>query len=198
MTKPGRSSQDGFLFYEMMISTAIFSSVSLGLLIGFVSLERNLAATTDFATNHTAAVRVSDYLALDLRRALSVTTTQNNTTISIPAYYDADGNPLMPTLDGQGGVFYGSNGNSAVLIHYYLLGSTIYRQQGTVTAVAIAENVNNFNFQVTDLGKVVTTQITFTPIFRSTGASTSVIAATAIHNATLLRNSRTDIVSGVY
>src|SRR5438093_10776470 len=120
MTNPGRSRQDGFLLYEMMISLAIFSSVSLGLLIGFVSLERNLAATSDFATNHTAAVRVSDYLALDLRRALSVTTAQNNTTISIPAYYDAAGNPLMPTLDGQGGVFYGSNSNSAVPIHYYL------------------------------------------------------------------------------
>ncbi|MEP6602123.1 MAG: hypothetical protein ABJB49_09995, partial [Nitrospirota bacterium] len=59
----------GFSLSETMISTGIFSAISLGLLMGFVSLERNFAATTDFATNHADEARISDYLALDLRRA---------------------------------------------------------------------------------------------------------------------------------
>ena len=70
MKKPTAASEHGFLLPEMMISIVVFSAISMGLLMGFVSLERNFAATTDFATNHADAIRISDYLALDLRRAL--------------------------------------------------------------------------------------------------------------------------------
>ena len=100
----------------------------------------------------------------------------------------------MPHLDGAGGVAY----DGALQIRYYLLNGAIYRQEGTATASAIAENVSDFLFTVTDLGKVANTQITFNPIFRSSGASPAAITATAVHNTTLLRNSRTDINSGVY
>jgi type II secretory pathway component PulJ len=179
-----------------MISLTIFSAISLALIMGFVSLERNFAATTDFATNHTDAVRISDYLALDLRRALSIATTQNNTTINIPAYYDASGAPQTPHLE-NGLVVYGTSG-SVVQIHYYLTNGTIYRQQDSAAPTAIAENVKDFIFSVTDLGKVATTRITFNPIFISTGPSQDAIAATAIYNTTLLRNTRTDVGSGVY
>ena len=71
----------GFTLTEVMISSPIFSSISLGLLMGFTSLERSFSATTDFATNHSDEMRISDYLALDLRRALSVQASQNDTTI---------------------------------------------------------------------------------------------------------------------
>jgi type II secretory pathway component PulJ len=193
-SRPGHA---GYLLSEMMISIAVFSAISMGLLMGFVSLERNFMAATDFATNHTDAMRISDYLALDLRRALSVTTAPNDTTITIPAYYGADRQPQMPTLDGEGGVYYGS-ASSSVQIRYYLLGSSIYRRQGTDSAVAIADNVQDFLFDVTDSGKVVTTRVTFSPLFRSAGASAAAIAGTAIYNTTLLRNSRTDMSSSVY
>src|SRR5450432_3690880 len=156
MKKPERIDEAGYLLVELVVALSIFSAISLALVMGFTSLERNLAATTDFATNHTDAVRISDYLALDLRRALSLVTTPNDTTISIPAYYDASGNPQMPQLDGEGGVYYGSI-NSVVQMRYYLFNGTIYRQQDSATPVAIAENVADFNFSVTDLGKVVTT-----------------------------------------
>ena len=197
MIKPQQSSRGGYLLAETMISMSIFSAVSLALIMGFTSLERNFAATTDFATNHTDAMRISDYLALDLRRALSVESTANDTTISIPAYYDAEGNPQTPQLDGEGGVYYGSS-DSVVQIRYYLFNGTIYRRQDSAAPVAIAENVANFNFDVTDLGKVVTTRITFNPTFVSGGPSQTVIDATAVYNTTLLRNTRTDTGSSVY
>jgi prepilin-type N-terminal cleavage/methylation domain-containing protein len=194
-----------FTLPEVMIATLIFSAVSLGLLMGFTSLERCFAATADFATNHSDEMRISDYLALDLRRALSVQATQNDTTIFIPRYYDAAGAPQTPTLDGNGGVVYGTAGPS-VQVRYYLSGGTIYREQQDwpatvspiVSTIAVAENVKDFIFNVTDLGKVVTTKITFNPIYRSGGATTSAIAATAFYNTTLLRNTRTDTGSGVY
>ncbi len=197
MIMPQQSSRGGYLLAETMISMSIFSAVSLALIMGFTSLERNFAATTDFATNHTDAMRISDYLALDLRRALSVESTANDTTISIPAYYDAEGNPQTPQLDGEGGVYYGSS-DSVVQIRYYLFNGTIYRRQDSAAPAAIAENVANFNFDVIDLGKVVTTRITFNPTFVSGGPSQTVIDATAVYNTTLLRNTRADTGSSVY
>jgi type II secretory pathway component PulJ len=203
--KTNRNRIGAFSLTELMISSAIFSAIGLGLLMGFTSLERNFAATADFATNHADEMRISDYLALDLRRALSVQATQNDTTIFIPRYYDGDGFPQMPTLDGEGGVYYGTSGNS-VRIRYYLSGSTIYREQvdwplsvsPAYKTIPVADNVKDFIFDVTDLGKVVTTKITFNPTFRSGGASAAAITATAFNNTTLLRNTRTDTSSGVY
>lgn len=187
----------GFLLSEMMISTLIFSIISMGLLMGFTALERNYSATADFALNHADQMRISDYLALDLRRALSVEAAQNDTSIYIPSYYDANGSAQTPVLDGSGGVYYGTAGSS-VKVHYYLSGGTIYRQKGNMTPVALATNVQDFVFDVTDAGKVVSTRITFNPTFRSGRASGDATAATAFYNVTLLRNTRTDNKIGIY
>ncbi|HST29834.1 MAG TPA: hypothetical protein VLK27_03225 [Chthoniobacterales bacterium] len=187
----------GYAISEMIVSCAIFCSISLGVLMGFTSLERNYAATSDFSQNHADEMRISDYMALDLRRAISVQAARNDTTIYIPAYYDQTGNPQTPTLDGQGSVYYGAS-DSSVKIHYYLMAGNIYRQQDSATPVQLAVNVQDFVFDVTDAGKVVTTHITFNPTFNSGGASTAATAATSFYNTTLLRNSRTDIESSVY
>ncbi len=189
--------QAGYALSEMVVASSIFFSISLGLLMGFTSLERNYAATTDFSHNHADEMRISDYMAMDLRRATAVEAATNDTTIYIPAYYDSTGTPQTPTLDGEGGVYYGALGSS-VKVHYYLLAGTIYRQQDSAAPIPLAMNVQDFVFDVTDIGKVVTTRITFDPTFNSSGASTSAVAATAFYNTTLLRNSRTDVESSVY
>jgi type II secretory pathway component PulJ len=187
---------DAFTLPEVMISSSIFAAVCLGLLMGFVALEHNYAAATDFAVNHADEMRISDYMALDLRRALAVVAAQNDTTIYIPSYYDETGNPQTPALDGKGGVYYGTSGSS-VKIHYYLSGGTIYRQQDDKNPIPLAVHVEDFRFDVTDLGKVVQTRITFSPTFSSSKAE-SKTAGTSFYNTTLLRNSRTDIQSSVY
>ena len=192
-----RLRQSAFAASELMIALALFSTLSGGLFMGFISLQRSFTATSDFAINHADQMRISDYLALDLRRAVSVTAAQNDTTIAIPVYYDNSGVPQTPTLDGNGGVNYGAAGSS-IQIHYYLSGGTIFRKQGAALPTALAENVQDFVFNVTDSGKVVSSRITFSPIFKSSGASAAVIAATAFYNTTLLRNSRRDMVSQVY
>jgi type II secretory pathway component PulJ len=188
---------EGFALAEVLFSTVIFSAISLGLILGFLSLERNYAATTDFAANHADEMRISDYMALDLRRALAVQAAQNDTTIYIPSYYDSSGLPQTPALDGDGSVYYGAPGSS-VAVHYYLSGGTIYRQAGSAAAVALAVNVQDFIFDVTDAGKVVSTRITFNPTFVSGRASADATAATAFYNTTLLRNTRSDTQVGVY
>jgi hypothetical protein len=142
-------------------------------------------------------MRISDYMALDLRRALAVQAATNDTTIFIPSYYDASGLPQTATLDGNGDVYYGAPGSS-VRIHYYLSGGTIYRQQDSAPPIALAVNVQDFIFDITDAGKVVSTRITFNPTFVAGRASADATAATAFYNTTLLRNTRTDNQIGVY
>jgi type II secretory pathway component PulJ len=196
MKRPA-TSNSGFALSEVMFSTIIFAAVSLGLILGFIALERNYAATTDFATNHADQMRISDYLALDLRRALSLQAAHNDTTIWIPQFYGNDGLPQTPMLDGAGDVYYGAAG-SRVQIHYYLSGGTIYRQLGTAAPTPLAVNVQDFMFDVTDAGKVVSTRITFNPTFRAGVASADATAATAFYNTTLLRNARSDSAVSVY
>jgi type II secretory pathway component PulJ len=182
---------------EVMFSTIIFAAISLGLILGFISLERNYAATTDFASNHADEMRISDYLALDLRRAVAVQAVHNDTTIYIPKFYGIDGSPQTPILDGNGDVYYGDVG-STVRIHYYLSGGTIFRQQDSATPTPLAVNVQDFVFDATDSGKVVSTRITFNPTFVAGRASADATAATAFYNTTLLRNARSDSDISVY
>src|SRR2546423_792795 len=191
------NARSGYVMAELIVGCSIFSSISLGLLMGFTALERNYAAATDFTQNHADEMRISDYMAMDLRRAIAVQAAKNDTTIFIPAYYDQTGTPRTPALDGQGGVIYVASGSS-VRIHYYFVAGTIYRQQDNAPAQPLAVNVQDFVFDVTDAGKVVTTRITFNPTFNSSGASAAATTATAFYNTTLLRNSRTDIESTVY
>ena len=191
------SVEKGYAVTELIVASSIFCSISVGLLMGFTALERNYAATTDFTQNHADEMRISDYMAMDLRRAIAVQAARNDTTIFIPPYYDSTGTPQAPALDGEGGVYYGASGSS-VRIHYYLMAGTIYRQQDNAAATPLAVNVQDFRFDVTDLGKVVQTRITFTPTFSSNAASASKTAGTSFYNTTLLRNSRTDIKSSVY
>jgi prepilin-type N-terminal cleavage/methylation domain-containing protein len=187
----------GFTLTELSISVAIFSIVSIGLLMGFTSLERSYTATNAYTINHADQLRISDYLAVDLRRAVAVEAAQNDTSIYIPGYYDANSAVQTPTLDGNGSVYYGEKGSS-VKIRYYLADGSVYRQQGNSPAVVLAGNVEGFVFDVTDIGKVVKTKITFKPRFTSAGASATATTSTAFYNTTLLRNTRTDVVSGVY
>jgi prepilin-type N-terminal cleavage/methylation domain-containing protein len=185
----------GFTLVELMFSIGIFAAVTAALMIGFISLKRNYAATMDFAVNHADQMRISDYLAMDFRRALTVDPPlRNDVTVYIPSYYDdtAARNPQTPSLNGNGGVYYGAAGSS-VKVHYYLSGGVIYRQEGTATPLALAVDVQDFEVDTTDLGKVITTRITFKPTFRSSGVTTEIASATAFHNTTLLRNNR-----GVY
>src|SRR5439155_1103444 len=68
----------GYVVSELIVSSSIFCSISLGLLMGFTSLERNYAATSDFSVNHADEMRISDYMAMDLRRAIAVQAAKND------------------------------------------------------------------------------------------------------------------------
>ncbi len=175
----GKAAEGGFTLVELMIASSIYIGVTAGLLTGFTSLLRNYEAVKQYSTHHADEMRISDYLALDFRRALAVpAVAQNSVTIEIPSYSQ------NPTLN-QGKIRYGS---SNIIVRYYLSNDgSIYRQEDSNPAVKVADNVADFIFLATpyDLGKVIKTTITFKPIFRSTGAPRD---PTTFHNRILLRN----------
>lgn len=203
MRRTGGKNQNGFTLAEILFSMAAFSMVSLGLLMAGTSLRRNASAVADYSSDHAAQMRISDSIAMDLRRSLSVTlSVPNNISIVIPQYMPTPipspsptstptPTPYAPQLNGSGGVYYGQSlANSTVTISYYLQSGSIYRLEGTASPVILADNAADFVFtpSAADNGKVIETTITFRPNFKSSGASADAIAGTTFRNRTLLRN----------
>jgi len=78
LQRPLAKTRDGYVVSELIVASSIFCSISLGLLMGFTSMERNYPATTDFTQNHADEMRISDYMAMDLRRAIAMQAASNN------------------------------------------------------------------------------------------------------------------------
>jgi hypothetical protein len=108
-------------------------------------------------------------------------------TVKIPDYYDSEGKPRTPTItkyvSGYG------DPTKPVTIVYTKNGSSVMRQVGTATPVEIAAGVDSFQVSVQDLGKVVKTQVSFTPQFRKI-PTTATRTATTLYSSILLRNQR--------
>jgi prepilin-type N-terminal cleavage/methylation domain-containing protein len=204
---PHLGDRGGFTLAEIMVSMVAFSIVSAALLMASTSLRRNASAASDYAADHADQMRLSDCIAMDLRRSISVGTlsTPNNVSMVIPQYMPTPAptatprpTPYTPQLDTNGGVYYGAlpppsgalSTNCTVTVSYYLQGDTIYRMEGSAPAIALADKVKDFAFTASsaDNNKVIETTITFEPRFKSSGASADAVAGTTFRNRTLLRN----------
>src|SRR5438477_9668949 len=75
--------EGGFTLAEVMIAAGVFGAVSLALLMAFTSMQRSFAAVSRYSIDHAAQMRLSDYIALDLRRSLSVGALGNQNSISM-------------------------------------------------------------------------------------------------------------------
>ena len=184
-------SRAGLTFAETMVAAAVTSVMAAGLLITSVVVQRNFRACENHATAQADQMRLLDYIALDLRRCLTVTTGENSISMTIPDFYDVTDpdNPVPrdPTIR-NGGIDYGDP-SSPVTIVYYKDGDAIYRSENG-TATAIAESVDDFSIEFDDQSDVIQTSITFLPEFRQWGFSDSVRTGTAAFTRTLLRNTR--------
>ena len=180
----------GFTLVEMLIATAITTIVTAILFSGVISAQRCFSATRASAIAKCEQARFSDFMSLDLRRALSVTPGSGEPTImtlTIPDYYDADGQPRTPTIQKYVGVY--GDPTKPVTIAYTKEGSSVYRQVGDAAPVEIAAGVDSIQVSVQDLGKVVKTQVSFLPLFRST-PNAGARAANTLYSSILLRNQR--------
>ena len=183
-----KRSTNAFTLNELMVSMAVVVIIVAVLLTGSIALQRNFNASMQYVRTQTEQVRVLDYMSLDLRRALTVSAANGQLALTIPDYYDADGNPRMPTI-ADGYAVYGSASNAAA-VRYYKDGSNIMRSSAKKSEV-IAQNVQDFQFNFTDLGQVIQVSITFLPTFRQNGNKEDARSGTSASIRTLLRNRRT-------
>lgn len=190
-----------FTLTEMMVAMAIASIVLAVTVTSSVALQRSFSAVDNYFSAHMQQIRIVDYLARDVKRGLSVTSSSDKQTVvvKIPNYIiqavDAEaianpaliGTPRPPTLaiaNGELNINYGSGVSS---VEYKVIGSTILRtEDGVVTT--IASSTDNLIPETIDVElantEYVTTAITFKPI------SVADRSGTIVYSTSYLRNRR--------
>lgn len=172
------------------MATAIAAVVLGAFLISSDILRRAFKASDAYSSSKRDQMRLTDYLALDLRRALTVHAVESGTTLltlTIADYYDADGSPRMPTVNRLVAEY--GDPATPVTVTYYTAGTSIYRRENDRTATEVASNVNDFAITIQDLNKVVKTRVSFTPTFLPVPGAYS-RESTILHNTVWLRNQR--------
>lgn len=186
-----RFARAGFTLVELIFAMGISSAACAALLTGSVLVQKSFAASRHHVDAQAEQMRLTDYMALDLRRALTVTVTTttaegNKLAMTIPDYYNASGLPRDPQISNGLAVY----GATPIAVSYYKRGSAIYRRQGTVET-AIATDVADFQPVFQDLGQSISVSVTFVPRFQfSTTNRASARDGTATYSTTLLRNKR--------
>src|ERR1700720_4729305 len=145
----------GFTLVEMLMTLSCSSVVLTALISGGVALQRSFAAVEGYSIAEGDQLRVSDYISMDVRRALTASVDNNNVlTITIPNYYDANNaNPkwsnahaLAPSF-ANGAIQYGTG--TTTIKYYHLAANFIREVNGTPNT--IATNVSPFNVPPQDL-----------------------------------------------
>ena len=208
----------GTTLVETAVALGIGTAILAALTTASVALQRSFVAIEDYSKGMNDQMRISDYLALDMRRAFSINLSGScqsppvTVTLTIPNFYASADVPNDPKVTSVTGWPYKkhhhhkhqniilnqvvdyapvASPNSTTLTVTYVFdngASTLTRNVNGVATV-IATDVKDFCVTISDLDETATTQITFQPRFR-TVASASAIAATTYFQTTLTRNTR--------
>ncbi len=194
-----------FTLIEMMVAIATASAILGVILTSSIALQRSFKALDNYFATHMQQIRIVDYLARDVRRGLSVTSSfdQQTVTITIPKYIiqagDSDANasnigtPRSPTrtyVSTPGGITGDPNinyGTTTSTVEYKVIGSSILRRENTIVTT-IASSTDNLIPRTLDIElantEYTTTVVTFKPI---TVADRS---GTVVYSTAYLRNRR--------
>jgi hypothetical protein len=186
-----RSKFAGFGIPDVLVGAAVSAVLAAGMLTTITSLQRTSAASHHHAQSQIQQARLLDYMARDLRRALSVQVDSfrgsERLKLTIPDYYDPTGGPREPVIDG-GGVRYGDNA-AGIAISYFKEGDKVFRSVNGVNR-EIASDLQSFNIDYTDSGEqAVTVAVSFVPRYQGVDSMAPREATTA-YCTTLLRNKR--------
>jgi len=180
-----------FTLVEAMMAMACGSFILAAVLTAGTALQRSFMAVQGYSVAEGDQLRVSDYIALDCRRAVSASVANNVLTLTLPQYYDNSGNPITPTFDANGKIQYGSG---TVTVRYYTSGPNFVREvtspgvsASTTATTVVASNVDSFTVSPQDLSSSVSCTITFAPRFTSL-TDPGPINGTTVFSSTFLRN----------
>jgi hypothetical protein len=171
---------------EMVVSLAVISMLCAVMVVGVMFLQRNFKASGNYVAKESAQMRLLDYLALDLRRALTVNANNTNGSIQLtmPDFYQTDGTPRTPQI--KAGLAYYGNPANPKRVSYFRRNNDLVRQEGT-TETKVASDVQDFNVSFRDEGQVIEVRVSFIPTFSRAGGSRE---GTTTICRTLLRNKR--------
>lgn len=216
----------GATLAETIVAAGVFMVVSVSIVSGVVALQRNFLNTSDYAVNHAAQLRISDYIARDLRYATTFSQTGSGSstviTMQIPNYYDPTQldpvtkkpKPRNPTVNSDGTVSYQDSSTppkKSNTVRYYMdvAKDTIFREVDGVSRV-IADDVADFQIlpldsavdpnAATDFNLAVlnskVAEVKVQVNFK-TRFGTKTVTQT-FYNTTLMRNPRTDVQTNLY
>ena len=192
-----------FTLVEMMIAIAIAFTILGVTLTSSIALEKSFNSVDNYFATHMQQIRIVDYLARDVRRGFSVTSSldKQTVTVKIPRYIiqaaDSDatpstiGTPRSPRLaisSGDYNINYGTTATNQIsTVVYQISGSSILRtEDGVVTT--IASSTDNLIPETVDVElantEYTTTAITFKPI------SVADRNGTVVYSTAYLRNRR--------
>lgn len=177
----------GFTQVEMFVSLAVLGILSAAMAIGAITIQRSFQASQSYTQKEADQMRLLDYLAVDLRNALTVQTDNATGTIqlALPDYYQTDGTPREPHIV-HGMAYYGDP-SQPVQVSYSRQNGTLVRQEGSKTT-AVAKDVQDFNVAFRDEGQVIEVSVSFVPTFQNSGGGNRPGTTTICR--TLLRNKR--------
>jgi len=173
-------SRGGFTLVELVVSLGVGVVVMGAVVMGGVAFQTVFNAEDDYYQSTADQLRVLDYIACDVRNAISGTVSNNGQTlvVQLPDYINpATNTPRIPTVTpskpkSAGNVKYFANAGDSVTATYAVNGNTVTRTQvairsgvTTTTSATIANNVDNL--QLTDSSGSGSTNFSFGPLSMS-------------------------------
>ena len=182
--------RSAFTMVEILVGMGIASAMFAAALSAGLGVLRSLYAADDYSYESNQQSRAMDYIARDIRGALTVNlpTGGQTLTLTLPQYYssyDAQGNPtgspVDPVFDGNVPVY--GNVAQPLEVTYSVNGQQLIRQQtvqstGAIARLVVCEDVNEFQLVFVPQTTAVQYSISFQPRQRS--ASAALRAATTL------------------
>ena len=138
---------------EVMLSAALSGIILASVIGASMQLQRNFASHRDYTEGMTNQMLVSDFIAMDLRRAKSITAMDENVlTLKIADYYNTATSgstrrePSLTMVTRANSrtfeAYYGTNPDAIVQVRYYKQNGTIFREEGARGSIAIANDID--------------------------------------------------------
>jgi prepilin-type N-terminal cleavage/methylation domain-containing protein len=200
------SLQSGFTLAEILTAMAIAVVIFAAIITASLAMQKSFNAVDNYFATHIQQIRIIDYLNRDVKRALIVTTSANQQTVTltIPKYIIQSGdaeavsnpslvgamrNPTISTTTSGVQVNYGTTTSTVV---YSINGAAILRtEDGVVTTIASSTDQLIPTTTDVDLANTekATMAVTFQPIFTS-GNVADERTGTTVFSLAYLRNKR--------
>ena len=200
------SHQSGFTLAEIMMAMAIAVVIFAAIITASLAMQKTFNAVDNYFATHIQQVRIIDYLNRDVKRALIVTTSANQQTVTltIPKYIIQSGdaeaviNPSLvgamrsPTISTTTSGVLVNYGTTTSTVVYSINGANILRtEDGVVTTIASSTDSLVPKDSDTELANTeyTTMSVTFQPIFTS-GNVADERTGTTVFSLAYLRNKR--------